>query len=302
MTTTSPRSASSRFFSLLEELRPHQWVKNLLVFVPLVTSHRFFEIPKLGECLLAFVCISCCASGIYIINDLFDLAADRRHPVKCNRPFASGRLPAAAGPPLALLLLAVGMGGALVGGTRGLVVCLGVYAVVSLAYSACFKEYVLLDVFLLAGLYILRILAGGEATGIPISEWLMAFGLFFFLSLAFAKRYTELLRLEGTSMPTAMRRGYHTKDLDFIASIGCTSGYLAILVFALYINSPEMRLLYRHPLLLWLICPLLLYWLSRVQLLSSRGELHDDPVIFAITDRMSWLTVAAIVAVVLVST
>lgn len=287
MISHSPRTVAARLLALVEELRPHQWAKNLLVFVPLITSHRFFEMARIEECLLAFVCLSLCASGIYVVNDLFDLATDRAHPVKRGRPLASGRLPLAAGPLLALVLLAGGIGVALLTSTRGLAYCLVVYTAVSLAYSAWLKEYALLDVFILTGLYVLRILAGGEATGIRISEWLMAFGLFFFLSLAFAKRYTELLRLAETSVPAVMRRGYHIKDLDFIASIGCTSGYLAVLVFALYINSPEMRQLYHRPLLLWLICPLLMYWITYLWLKAKRGELNEDPILFVILDRAS---------------
>lgn len=287
MISHSPRTVAARLLALVEELRPHQWAKNLLVFVPLVTSHRFFEMARIEECLLAFVCLSLCASGIYVVNDLFDLATDRAHPVKRGRPLASGRLPLAAGPLLALVLLAGGIGVALLTSTRSLAYCLVIYTAVSLAYSAWLKEYALLDVFILTGLYVLRILAGGEATGIRISEWLMAFGLFFFLSLAFAKRYTELLRLAETSVPAVMRRGYHIKDLDFIASIGCTSGYLAVLVFALYINSPEMRQLYHRPLLLWLVCPLLMYWITYLWLKAKRSELNEDPILFVILDRAS---------------
>lgn len=301
MTTHLRRTPVALLLALVEELRPHQWAKNLLVFVPLVTSHRFFEVAKIGECLLAFICLSACASGIYVVNDLFDLATDRLHPIKRGRPLASGRLPLVVGFPLALVLLTGGIGAALVTGTRSLALCLVIYTAISLAYSAWLKEYALLDVFILTGLYILRIIAGGEATGIPISEWLMAFGLFFFLSLAFAKRYTELLRLAETSVPTVMRRGYNTKDLDFIASIGCTSGYLAILVFALYINSPEMRQLYHHPLLLWLICPLLMYWITYLWLKAKRSELNEDPILFVILDRASLIIGGLVLAVIVLA-
>jgi 4-hydroxybenzoate polyprenyltransferase len=301
MTTNSSRTAVSLILALVEEIRPHQWAKNVLVFVPLVTSHRFFEMAKAQECALAFICLSLCASSIYIINDLFDLATDRRHPTKCRRPLASGRFPLVLGPPLALVLLTGGMGIALATGTRNLTICLFIYTTVSLAYSAWLKEYVLLDVFILAGLYILRIIAGGEATGIPISEWLMAFGLFFFLSLAFVKRYTELSRFATTSIPPVMRRGYNATDLNFIASIGCTSGYLAILIFALYINSPEMRQLYHRPLLLWLICPLLLYWITYLWLKAKRNELAEDPILFVIQDRASLLIGSSVLAIIVLA-
>lgn len=282
-------TAAAVLFALLEEMRPHQWTKNLLVFVPLITSHRFFEAERTLEGLLAFVGLSLCSSGVYVVNDLFDLAADRLHPVKRDRPLASARLPLWVGPPLGIVLLAAGIGLAFFTGGRSLALCLAIYTGVSLAYSAWLKERVLLDVFVLTGLYVLRIIAGGEATGIPVSEWLMAFGLFFFLSLAFAKRYTELSRLAETLETTVMRRGYNTQDLEFVASIGCTSGYLAVLVFALYINSPDMRKLYHQPLLLWLICPLLMYWVTYLWLRAKRSELGEDPILFVIMDRTSLL-------------
>ena len=300
MTSISPRTPVSMLFALVEELRPHQWVKNLLVFVPLITSHRFFKMALIRECMLAFVCISLCASSIYVVNDLFDLATDRQHPVKRHRPLASGRLPSVVGIPLALILLTGGIGLALLT-APGLLLCLVIYVAVSLAYSAWLKEYALLDVFILTGLYILRIIAGGEATGIPISEWLMAFGLFFFLSLAFAKRYAELSRLTETSFPTMVRRGYEIRDLNFVASIGCTSGYLATLVFALYINSPEMRQLYHRPLLLWLVCPLLLYWITYLWLKAKRNELGEDPILFVILDRLSLLIGSMILVVIVLA-
>lgn len=300
MTALSLRTAVSMLFAIMEEIRPHQWVKNLLVFVPLITSHRFFKMALIGECVMAFVCISLCASSIYVVNDLFDLTTDRQHPVKRHRPLASGRLPSVVGIPLALILLTGGIGLALLT-VPSLLLCLVIYVAISLAYSAWLKEYALLDVFILAGLYILRIFAGGESTGIPISEWLMAFGLFFFLSLAFAKRYAELSKLAETSISTVARRGYETRDLDFVASIGCTSGYLATLVFALYINSLEMRQLYHHPLLLWLICPLLLYWITYLWLKAKRNELGEDPVLFVILDRASLLIGSLVLAVIVLA-
>lgn len=270
-------------------LRPQQWVKNILLLAPLVLAHRLADGSRVVAACWAFVAFSACASGVYVLNDLLDIDADRRHPRKRHRPFAAGELPIAWGPVLVALLLAgsFALSAALPWRFTAL---LGVYLLATVLYSFWLKRMVLIDVFVLAGLYTLRIRAGGAATELPISEWFMALSLFLFTSLAFAKRYTELTGLANAEESRARGRGYQPQDMRYIESIGPTSGYLAVLVLALYINSNDVKLLYPHPQWLWLACPLLLYWISRLWLLATRRRLHEDPVIFAVTDPVSVAT------------
>lgn len=273
--------------AILRALRPHQWAKNLLIFVPLITSHRVLERAALIPAILSFVSFCLCASSIYILNDLFDLNADRRHPVKRLRPFASAELPAAIGVVLSLSLAVAGLGlaGALL--PLPFTILLAVYAAVSTAYSLWIKRVVMLDVVTLACLYAVRVLGGGLGTLIPVSEWLMAFSLFIFLSLAFAKRYAELARMEATEDHTASGRGYQVSDLSLIESMGSACGFLAVLVLALYIQSEQMRRLYDQTWALWLLCPLLAYWIGRIWILAKRRILGEDAVVFAIRDPVS---------------
>ena len=273
--------------AVVRALRPHQWIKNLLVFVPVLVGHRVVDVSCLLHGLAALASLSLCASGVYVINDLLDLEADRRHAEKRKRPFASGALPIAMGPVLAFLLLSGSLAVATTALSLQFAGCLFAYVAATCLYSAWFKKVVLLDVFILASLYTFRIVAGGVATSIQVSEWLMAFSMFFFLSLAFVKRYAELVRMESEGAVATSRRGYLVKDAGFLESIGCTSGYLAVLVFALYIHSPEMKLLYKNGWVLWLICPVLLYWITYVWLKAKRCELTEDPVLFAFRDRVS---------------
>ncbi|MEJ5329227.1 MAG: UbiA family prenyltransferase [Desulfobaccales bacterium] len=271
-------------------LRVYQWLKNLLVLVPLVAAHHFRELALWGQAGLAFLSFSLVASGIYLINDLLDLEADRRHHQKRFRPLAAGELPLTYAPPLALVLLGGGFltAGGLPWAFSGL---LGLYVILSLLYSLYVKRLALMDVCLLALLYTIRIFAGGEATRIVISYWLLTFSLFFFLSLAFLKRWAELQSQAGN--PHALPgRGYSAVDLEAVAAMGTASGYIAVLVFALYINSTTVAALYRHPHLLWLIIPLLLYWVSRLWLLARRGEVQEDPILFALKDRGSYAVAA----------
>lgn len=230
-----------------------------------------------------------------MLNDLFDLDADRRHPQKRRRPFAAGRLPVTAAPLLLAVLVAVALGvsallPALFLGT------LGLYAFCSLAYALWLKWKPMIDVVLLAELYTLRVLAGGVVVGVTPSEWLLGFSLFMFLSLAFAKRHAELTRLKSESQWGA--RGYLVHDLGLIETLGAASAYLAVLVLALYIQAPGTRALYHQPAALWLLCPLLLYWTSRLWLIARRGLLDEDPIVFAFRDRVS-LAVATLCAAIL---
>jgi 4-hydroxybenzoate polyprenyltransferase len=274
--------------SLLVALRPQQWIKNILILVPLVTSHTVFHLPLAMTALIAFACFCMCASTVYILNDLADISADRKHPAKRRRPFAAGLLSPVRGLMVAgaLLLAAFVIAALLLPASFS--AALAVYFCAACAYSLKIKRVAVLDVLVLSGLYTLRVLAGGLATGVPVSEWLMAFSVFHFLSLAFVKRYAELERLNRAGECSACGRNYQTTDIPLIESMGPASGYIAVLVLALYINGEQMRSLYANAWPLWLICPVLLYWISRVWLLAKRGQLSEDPVVFAFHDRVSW--------------
>jgi len=284
---------------IMAALRPQQWVKNVLVFVPLVTSHKVLHFSLVMAAAIAFVCFCSCASAVYILNDLADINADRRHPAKRKRPFASGALPASWGGPLASGLLIAGFSVAALTLPLGFLATLAVYFATTCAYSFCVKRVVMLDVLTLAGLYSIRVFAGGTATGIVLSEWLMAFSMFLFVSLAFAKRYAELERLSRTNEATACGRGYRVPDIGLIESTGPASGYIAVLVLALYVNGQQMKSLYANPWPLWLLCPVLMYWISRVWIKAKRGELSEDPIVFALRDRVS-ICLGVIVAALLV--
>lgn len=281
----------------LKALRPHQWAKNLLVFLPMIAGHSF-SAETILHVLLAFVSFSLAASSAYIINDLLDLPSDRTHTRKRNRPFASGAIPVAHGVPIAVLLMALAVTGAAFVQIEFLAVLL-LYVVLTLGYSLVLKRRVLIDVIALGGLYTIRVLGGVIAANAHESPWLLMFSLFLFLSLAIVKRCSELVAQRAAGAMSAVGRGYHVEDLSVLVALGAASGYASVLVISLYLASPEVQKLYEHPTRLWLVCPLLLYWISRVLILANRNELHDDPVVFALTDRVSWLTGACVAAVVL---
>ncbi len=284
--------------TLRRALRVEQWVKNLLVFVPLTMAHQVSDVTLYDDVLLAFFAFSVCASAVYILNDLTDVEADRAHDTKRHRPFAAGELSTSLGWTLGVLCVTVG---SMLASRLPLsfALVLLVYLFVTTLYTFWLKHVPLVDVIVLALLYTGRVIAGGAATSIMPSPWILGFSLFFFLSLAFVKRYAELytLRRRESSLKT---RGYYASDLELITVFGIVSGYLAALVAALYINGDYAVGIYRHPALLWLVCPLLLYWISRVWMLAHRGQLHDDPVLFAIRDRTSWV-VGGLLALVLVA-
>jgi len=279
----------SRLKAVLAVLRPHQWVKNLLVFVPLMTSHNVLQFSLAVSATIGFVCFCFCASAAYVLNDLTDLVADRRHPTKKKRPFAAGDLPVSWGLPLAAMLLVTAFVTSCLTLSAGFSVGLMVYFLTTCAYSFFGRRIELLDVLMLAGLYTIRVLAGGKATNIVVSEWLIAFSMFLFTSLAFAKRYTELERLLRASKEMASGRGYRVSDIGLIESMGTASGYVAVLVLALYVNGEQMKILYRDAWPLWLICAILMYWISRIWMKANRGELSEDPIVFALKDRISIL-------------
>jgi len=286
-------TTKSTLWDWLKALRPHQWIKNILIFLPLVLSHQLFDLTKLGAALLAFIAFSLTASAGYILNDLLDLSADRVHPSKKYRPFASGRVPIQYGIPLFFGLIMFSFSLSLLWLPFDFTGMLSLYLLITMTYSFYLKQKLIIDVLILAGLYTHRILAGGIAVLVPISSWLLVFSMFMFMSLAFLKRYTELLQLIETKV--IKRRSYEMGDIEMVASMGPTNGYLAVLVFALYINSETVSVLYSSSYILWLICPVLLYWISRIWFLAHRQQMLDDPVQFAITDKISWLSVACII-------
>ncbi len=287
--TLPPEKAGLRAW--IKQLRIHQWLKNLLVFLPLLASHRFFDVDAVMAAGLAFLAFGLCASGVYVLNDLLDLPSDRGHPRKRLRPFAAGRLPLRHGLAAAPLLTLAGFVLAWFASPVFALVLVAYY-VITLAYSLRLKRLVMVDVVTLAGLYTVRIIGGAAAIMVVPSFWLLAFSMFIFLSLARLKRYTELADAAASGAQEAAGRGYHVDDLPLVQSLGAASGYGAVLVLALYINSPESLELYRRPEVLWLICPVLLYWISRAWLVAHRGGMHDDPVVFAVSDRVSQCVIA----------
>lgn len=279
-------------------LRLHQWLKNVLVFVPLLAAHLLTDWAALGRAAAAFMIFGLCASSVYVLNDLLDLEADRRHPRKRSRPFASGQLPLAHGLIVAPLLAIAAFIAAYALAPHFALVLFGYY-ILTLGYSLKLKQIAMLDVLVLAALYTTRIIAGTAVIEVGFSFWLLAFSMFLFLSLALVKRYTELGVQRKAGNQAIRGRGYAATDYELLASLGSASGYLAVLVLALYINSTASAELYHRPHVLWLLCPLLLYWVSRVWLIAHRGGMHDDPVVFAARDKAS-LALSALAAIVIV--
>ena len=286
-------------WSVFEALRPHQWTKNLLIFLPLLLAH-VIAVSRLMDALLAFCCFSLTASSAYIVNDLLDIESDRRHAQKHQRPFATGDLSALAGLGIVALFLLLALSGARllpVGFCGWLLLYLGT----TLVYSWYLKRIALVDVLVLSGLYTLRLLAGSAATQSHISPWLAGFSIFLFFSLAMVKRLAELENLRSNGLPPRNGRGYLVADIDQLRSFGTASAFAAVMIFAIYISGSDVTKLYRRPQLLWLIMPFMILWLCRVWLLASRGELSEDPLVFALTDRMSLGLGAAVAAIALLA-
>lgn len=269
----------------IKALRPHQWMKNILIFLPAIAAHQMLPATLL-QSLLAFIAFSLIASSVYVLNDLLDLRADRAHPRKCERPFAAGRIPIAHGTWMAAGLIGAGAVISLLLGWQFFAVMLGYY-ILTTAYSLHLKRRMVVDICVLAGLYTARIVAGGAATGIELSVWLLAFSIFFFFSLAAVKRQAELVDSAKRGNLKATGRGYHIDDLPIISMMAIGAGYVSVLVMMLYVNSPGVLELYPQPAALWGICCVLLYWLTRTVMLAHRGFMHDDPVIYAAKDRIS---------------
>jgi 4-hydroxybenzoate polyprenyltransferase len=285
----------------VKALRPHQWAKNLLVLIPALAAHSVTNTDVLVSALLALVSFSLCASGVYVANDMLDLEADRSHPKKRHRPFASGALPLNHGMLMVPILLVASFALAALLPVWFSIILAG-YLLTTFAYTMDVKERVVIDVLVLAILYTYRLLAGGAATGIELSTWLLAFSMFLFLSLALVKRYSELDSISGPGDQKAKGRGYRKSDLPLILSLGTSSGYLAVLVLALYISSDDILVQYASPGLLWGLCILLLYWISRTWMLTHRGKMNHDPVVFALTDRNSQVVGIISVAIIAMAT
>lgn len=287
----------------LRAIRLQQWLKNLLLLIPIITAHQVLNAPALGNVLIAFLSFGACASSTYLINDLLDLEADRHHHKKKMRPFAAGTIDVRAGLVAIVLLLACGLGLATLL-PAGFQWAVAAYLATTLLYSLWLKRVASLDVIVLAGLYTLRIIAGAHATGINLSFWLLAFSMFIFLSLALVKRVAELVEVRkreseiGVTLGQLRGRGYASEDVIVLQSLGSASGYLSILVLALYIHSPEVSALYKSPELLWLIAPLMLLWVTRLWVVTARGYMDEDPIFFAAKDPETWAT-AALVALIL---
>jgi len=281
----------------LKALRVHQWIKNLLLFVPLLAAHQLGNIDFLGLLIIAFFSFSLCASSVYIINDLLDLESDRSHPRKKNRPFASAKLPIIAGVAIAPLLIGLSVALGVMVSIEFLIVLL-LYFLLTATYSLVLKRLVLVDCVTLATLYTIRIIAGAAAISLSISFWLLAFSIFIFLSLAFVKRYVELLVHAKEAKCFVQGRGYAVSDAPLLQALGVSSGYISAFIIALYIQTEDIISLYTHPIAIWFMLPIILFWISWVWLKATRGEMNDDPIVFAIKDKVSHL-VAMLTAVIL---
>jgi 4-hydroxybenzoate polyprenyltransferase/phosphoserine phosphatase len=285
-------------WAILREMRIRQWSKNVLVFVPLLLAHLVTDLHRLLLCIVAFFSFSLVASGVYVVNDLLDLEADRKNPTKKLRPLASGALSVRTAMGVAPFLFAAGLGLAALLKPDYLYLVIA-YIVIGFGYSLYLKRKIVADVMVLAGLYTLRIFAGGVAGDVLVSPWLMAFSVFMFLSLAFVKRYAEILRLPPGSEESPSRRGYRREDSEVFHTIGASCGCISVLVLALYVNTSEVTILYRRPQVLWLVCGLLLYWLTRTWFAAHRGDIEDDPLTFSLKDRTSYLVAIATILVLL---
>ncbi|MBY6118283.1 UbiA family prenyltransferase [Mameliella alba] len=273
----------------VKALRPHQWLKNILVFLPMLAGHQF-DPATVFLAMSAFVAYSLVASSVYVVNDMTDLNADRAHPRKKRRPFASGAVPLSHGMIMAPALFLAGAAVSLAVSPVFLAVVCG-YFVLTTAYSLNLKRKMVIDICTLAGLYSMRIVAGAVATGIPLSVWLLAFAIFFFLALAAVKRQAELVDSARRGTLHARGRGYNVGDLPIITMIAIAAGYVSVLVLVLYVDSPDVSDLYNAPYMLWGIGAVLLFWITRTIMIAHRGQMHDDPLVFAARDRVSQLCV-----------
>jgi 4-hydroxybenzoate polyprenyltransferase len=286
------------FLIWIRALRIYQWPKNLLMFVPLLTSFSFSDSRKIVISLYGFLAFGLVASATYLLNDLIDLDSDRHHPRKRFRPLASGAIGVLPAIATMLIMLCFGLVLAFnISQSFGTAVV--AYVAITIAYSLVLKRKIMIDVLCLAGLYTWRIIAGAIALNLDTSNWLLAFSMFLFLSLALMKRCAELISLAELSQTTAKGRGYQVSDTAILSAFGAASGYLAVLVIVFYIDTPTTTINYSHPQVLWLLSPLLFYWISRLWIKTTRGEMHDDPIVYAARDMCSWLVLITFCAITL---
>ena len=284
----------------IKQLRIHQWLKNLLVFAPLLAAHQAADHDRIGKLLLAFLAFNLAASSVYLINDITDIQSDRAHPTKKNRPIAAGLISAKTAIlfTVILVLLALSIGSAISWAFEG---WLFGYLVLTFAYSNWLKKIALVDVIVLTAFYLLRIIAGGTASQIPLSFWLQAFAIFLFLSLAFAKRFTELQTYEEEQSAASSQRGYEISDAPNLKIMGIASGYAAIVILALYLDSATVQQIYVNPKLIWLVVPVFTYWINWIWLEAGRGNMHEDPIVFAVRRRESQISGILFLIIILVS-
>ncbi|HED36275.1 MAG TPA: UbiA family prenyltransferase [Gammaproteobacteria bacterium] len=286
--------------SIIKAMRLHQWVKNVLIFVPLFAAQLWYQIDSIILTGLAFFLFGLTASSVYLLNDMLDLESDRRHPRKKYRPFASGKLSLSTGLFLVILIPLITIPASYFVSIEFFATIV-IYLILTLAYSFILKSYVLIDAIMLAALYTIRVIAGAAVIKVMPSFWLLAFSMFIFISLALVKRCSELYTLKEMKREAAEGRDYEVSDIPVLQAMGLASGFTSVLVIALFINSPEVIVRYSHPQILWLLCPALLYWISRIWLKTQRGEMHDDPIVFSIKDRGSRFTAVAMLLIVLAS-
>lgn len=283
---------------LLELMRPHQWSKNVLLFFPIVLAHRFLEPGLFAHTLLAAFCFSMIASAVYVLNDRMDIADDRRHPDKKHRPLAAGTVSPSAAPWICLCLILLGLLPAFILLPRLFGIILTGYFVANAIYSSYLKRLPVLDAVFLTMMFVTRIYAGGVAGNIPVTNMLLTFSFFFFLSIAFAKRVQEVQMAADSDLPADQKiRGYFVGDIPFLRQLGFGAGLASVLVLALYMESPEMIDHYRSPLYLWSLCPLMLYWIGRFWLITLRGKMNSDPILFTLKDPVSYLILGLVVSV-----
>jgi 4-hydroxybenzoate polyprenyltransferase len=274
----------------IKAIRLHQWAKNLLIFVPLLASHKINDPQLFFNGILAFIFFGLCASHVYLFNDLIDINHDRKHPNKRFRPLASGLITTSSALIISVILIVISFAGALYTLPINFSLALLIYYCLTFIYSTILKRLIIIDVIALAALYTMRIVAGIFAFQSEFTFWILAFSMFIFLSLALVKRYAELYQHRQQKQQHSLHgRGYCTNDLEMISSLGASAGYLAIMVLALYIQDKNVANLYSNPQIIWLACPIMLYWVSRIWLLTHRGQMHDDPLVFTIKDPASWL-------------
>jgi 4-hydroxybenzoate polyprenyltransferase len=277
--------SQNKLKSIFISLRPHHWIKNLLVFVPIILSNAFSDFYAWWQAWIVFLSLCATASAIYLINDIFDIEADRQHSSKRHRPIASGAISIKGAFILILAMLLIGLFLSAVTSTLLLVF---IYAVTGIAYSAYLKKLPLVDIFTLAGFYTIRLFIGGVASGYLVSLWLLAHSVFLFLSLAIVKRITEIRKLPISTKENIGGRGYFRGDSNILQSMGVGSSFASAIVLALYVQSDVAAKTYSHPEILWGIVPMILLWQCRIWLSSSRGNMNEDPIVFAVKDRITW--------------